>query len=207
MSWGFFADLRLSLPTAAWTRVRARRPAEIPLAAGWSGLEDTGLEHAFGRPSTKQQTFADVLAWDWRGAIVEVAADGGRTRVRVCAMLDKSELELAQPLAALLDAARDEGGEGSLRLVNDGTSGAENGVERTLAGGHLTSAPLEDYESILEELAVEILPKPPKRGGPAKPMINPFTGKPITPDDLRSEKPKRGIDPQTGKPTPEEPDR
>src|SRR5579859_1299320 len=106
MSWGFFADLRLTLSTAGWARLRELKPADVPLAEGWSGLEDRELERSFGRPATKDETFGDVLAREWHDAVARVDAEGDRTNIRVCALLDKSELELAHPLATLLEAAR-----------------------------------------------------------------------------------------------------
>lgn len=158
MSWAFLVDLRLTLSTSAWERVRDEKPTDFVLERGWSGLEDEELERAFGRPATTKETFAQVLAWDWGTAsIARISADGEHTRVRVCAFLDKSQLDNAHPLATLLEAARREGGTGALRFVNDGTSGAEGGAELTLAGGRIERARIDDYEPILQELAGEML--------------------------------------------------
>ena len=124
MSWAFLADLRIEIPTAAWERVRAMKPAEVTLAPGWSGLKDKGLEADFARPVTRGETFAETLAWDGyttRDALQRVEIEGTTTKVRVVAVLDKSLLDYAHPLAALFEAARAERGSGSFRLVNDGT--------------------------------------------------------------------------------------
>jgi len=191
MSWAFLADLDVTLPAQAWTRIQAKRPRDISLAKGWSGLEEATLEDAFGRPLRSAETFAQVIAWDWgKDAIVVDEVTGDGARVRVCAALDKSLLDMAFPLAALLEAARSEGGAGSLRLVNDGTSGAEAGSEMILAGGRIEATPLDDFEELLEELAGEMLQHRMRSGG--KPMINPFTGKAIVV--------KERINPFTGKP-------
>lgn len=192
MSWAFLVDLRLTLPTSAWRRLRSRKPVEFVLKKGWSGLNDESLEAVFGRPATTKETFADVLAWDWgQESICRVNEKVRQTNVRLCAVLDKSVLDQAHPLATLLEAARHERGTGSLRLVNDGTSGAEDGAEMVLAEGKIKRAPIEDFEPVLTELAGELFEvaaskgmarkKNPFTGKAFSPRINPFTGKPLRP--------------------------
>lgn len=178
MSWGFLVDLDITVPTQAWKVLKAERPRDVSLARGWSGLVETSLEEAFGRPYTGDDTFAKVLKWKWGPeSIVLHEPVGDRTRIRVCVVLEKSQLDHAFPLAALLEAARTVGGAGSLRFVNDGTSGAEDGSQLTLADGTIEATPLEAYEDHLDALTGELFKREATRS--AKPMINPFTGKPI----------------------------
>jgi hypothetical protein len=118
VSWGYFADLDISLPTEAWAQRRTRKPTEIALAAGWSGLRDKGLEAAFGRPNTREETFAKVVGWACYksgDALHRIEREGERTRIRLCLLCDKSLLDLAYPLATLFEAARAEGGSPSAR--------------------------------------------------------------------------------------------
>jgi hypothetical protein len=181
MSWGYFADLQLALPAEAWAELRHEKPGELP--KGWFGLNDAALEKSFARPLGSPDDFAKLLeAPAYKGAetICTVEEAGGTVRVRVCVMLDKSQLELAQPLGALLESARLRDGEGALRLVNDGTYSGEGGVAIVLRDGELERRSLEDEcQDLAEELAGEIFAaaKPKKKSG--KPMINPFTGKPL----------------------------
>ncbi len=159
MSWGYFIDLRIGLSTAAWNAVRGQKPADIALAPGWSGLKDREFEHAFSVPTTKTETFAEVLAWKCytgKEAIERIESKAGVTTVRVCVLLDKSLLDLAYPLATLFQSARAAGGEGSLRLVNDGTSSGEDGVELALTKGAITSKPVGDCWKIVEQLGAEL---------------------------------------------------
>lgn len=191
MSWGFFADLRLSLPDDTWELLRDRKPAAIRLEPGWSGLQDVELEAAFGAPNTSDETFAKVLRWKcYTGdqAISSVTSSENRTDLRVALLLDKSQLDLAFPLAALLSAARESGGEGSLKLVNDGTYGGEDGVELTLSDGVIAAAAVEDCWKIVATLGAEVFGgelydegealESPKDAG-NKPMIDPVTGKAV----------------------------
>jgi hypothetical protein len=190
MSWGYFADLRLTMPAKAWDELRKTKPDDVTLNKGWFGCEDPDLEAGFamtlGRaaPADTKVTFEKLLARAYTGkeSICTVEKDDAQTRVRACLLLDKSELYLARPLAALLEAARKVGGEGALQLVNDGTYSGEGGVAITLKKGKLSRRAIgEDCHDIGEELGMEIfagvMPEAPKKSG--KPKINPFTGKPI----------------------------
>jgi hypothetical protein len=159
MSWAYLADLRISLPSAAWERLQSLKPAGTTLAPGWFGLEDEELEACFGRPVSGDHRFAEVLRWDVykrRDAIQRVEREGTTTRVRIATVLDKSMLGWAHPLAALFEIARAEKGSGSLRLVNDGTYSGEDGVELTLTAGKVEKERLTDCWSIVEELGAEL---------------------------------------------------
>ncbi len=163
MSWGFFADLHLTVSSEAWKRLSERKPSEIPLKRGWSALTDQGLEEAFGASSTKKETFAQALASErYRGAnaVHRVVKKGAKTTVRVGLLLDKSRLELAHPLATLLEAARDDASaKGSLQLVNDGTYAGEDGAELTLAKGKLVRKRIANASERVEALTEELVSK------------------------------------------------
>jgi hypothetical protein len=159
MSWAYFADLRISLPIAAWERLQSVKPAGTTLAPGWSGLKDEHLEAAFGRPVSGDQTFAEILRWDLystRDALQHLETKGTTTSLRIATVLDKSLLDHAQPLAVLFEIARAEKGSGSLRLVNDGTASGEDGVELTLTAGKVKKTRLTDCWTIVEELGGEL---------------------------------------------------
>ncbi len=181
MSWGYFADLRLTLPAKAWNDLRRLKPDDVKLPKGWFGCEDPDLERGFAMPLGSKQTFAKLLdACKGKESISTVEESGEETRVRVCLLLDKSELYLARPLAALLDSSR-EAGAGVLRLVNDGTYSGEGGVAIELKKGKLSRRAIdEECREIGEELGMEIFAGV-VSGEPTskKPKINPFTGKPI----------------------------
>jgi hypothetical protein len=181
MSWGYFADLQLALPSEAWKQLRLQKPGELP--RGWFGLNDAGLEKSFARPLGSKDGFAKLLeapAYNGGETICTVEEAGGVVRVRVCLLLDKSQLELAQPLAALLEIARLHDGEGALRLVNDGTYSGEGGVAIELRSSELERRSLEDEcQEIADELAGEIFAAATPKTKSGKPKINPFTGKPV----------------------------
>jgi hypothetical protein len=185
MSWGYFADLRLSLDTAAWDQLLEQRPSAIQLDPGWSGLENKDLEEMFSRPNTGTETFAQILKWKCytgKEAIETIETNADRTRLRVCLMLDKSLLDLAYPLATLLEAARGVGGEGSLRLVNDGTAVGEDGVELVLARGTISTQPIDDCWSIVEQLGAELfagMVQQTRQKAKSRAIRNPFTGESI----------------------------
>jgi hypothetical protein len=197
MSWGYFADLRLSLPTSAWSALQSKKPLEFRLDKGWSGLEDASLETRFGHPNTGVEDFAKVLAWDcYEGpeAIKDVESDGAGTTVRVCLLLDKSLLDLAFPLASLLEAARASGGTGTLRLVNDGTYSGEDGVELELRDGAIAKKKLENCWEINEALANEIYRVDAILAADADGTllgVNPFTHQPLTATTTKKAAPKK----------------
>jgi hypothetical protein len=186
MSWGFLVDLHLKLSRDAWTRLQKRTPGETSLADGWSGLEDAGLERSFGRPWSQDATYRELLPrYADAESIVQIDASGDPVAIRVCVIVDKSTLENAYPLAALLHAAAAEAGEGTLRLVNDGTYSGESGSVIALARGSVTAAAIAD-DAVLEELSAELLERIEQAaaaGERPKPGRNPFTGQPVGGDE------------------------
>ncbi|MBX3273689.1 MAG: hypothetical protein KF729_25720 [Sandaracinaceae bacterium] len=195
MSWGYIADFRLTVDSAAWTRLSRLRPSEVTLRAGWSGLRDRALEEAFGRPTGRDETFAELLEWPayHRESVHEVALDGPTATVRVCLVLEKSQLELCQPLATLLHAAKREPATGALRLVNDGTYDGEDGVHLSLSEGEVRKTKLRHHAAALEELSTELIER--LQATPSAPPVgeilgyNPRTGQPVY---AAAKKPKRG---------------
>jgi hypothetical protein len=186
MSWGYFVDLKLTLKTTAWKKLRDAKPGDTALEPGWSGLEEPSLEKAFGRPWSEDESFVKILkgrAYHGEDTVLHIDEREGMTAVRICLMLDKSTLEQAYPLAALLYAARDAGS-GSLRIVNDGTAAGEEGVEITLAKKKITKTAIEDSFVIAEELMAELygdlVSNRLKSKSSRRVPINPFTGKPVS---------------------------
>jgi hypothetical protein len=132
----------------------------VVLPKGWSGLRDPELEAAFGRRLTTTETFTKCLGW-YRStpslpSIQREDTVGDRTSLRVLTMLEKSLLDHAFPLATLFHAVRDAGGEGAFRLVNDGTSDGETGIELTLADGAIAKRQLEDDWDLIGQLGMEL---------------------------------------------------
>lgn len=188
MSWGYFADLQLTVPTKAWAELRARTPGAVTLERGWSGLEDQELESAFSQPFAVGDTFARILAgpaFNTAEALNRAAADGAGTSARVCLMLDKSSLELAYAMAALFHAARSvDGTKGTFRLVNDGTYSGESGVVLTLSDGKIAKERIKDLFALVDELAAEIFAaaqEAASKSSKPRVLINPFTKEPIVP--------------------------
>ena len=194
MSWGYFAELRVSMPTAQWRLLQKRPLAEFVLPAGWSGLKDKQLEASFLRPHSGKETLGKALGWKcYRGAeaVHQLEAGDELTSLRICLLLDKSQLELALPLAAVLEAARTSDATGSLRLVNDGTFSGEDGVEIAIAAGKRKTTRLKDCWELNEALAAELFEAIASKPQGKKPMINPFTGQPLRAEDLRPPKAKK----------------
>jgi hypothetical protein len=147
MSWGYFAELEVTLPTDALAKLRKKKPSDVALAKGWSGLIDENLEAAFGRRLTTRETFEKTLGWYQTGgslpSIRREETNGDQATLRVLTMLEKSLLDHAFPLAAMFHAVRDAGGAGTFRLVNDGTAPGEAGAELTLVDGTITKRRLD----------------------------------------------------------------
>lgn len=160
MSWGYFVELVVTLPTASLKTLKKKRASEVVLPTGWSGLRDAGLEAAFGRPPATRDTLGRALGWlgstPALPAVQREETAGDRTSLRVLTTLEKSILDHAFPLVALFYAARDEGGEGVLRLVDDGTAPGEVGVELTLKLGAITARRLEDDGDLAGRLGSEL---------------------------------------------------
>jgi hypothetical protein len=158
MSWGFFLDLNLSLPTVTWKRLAKTVLNELPIPVGWWGFEDKALEYAFSQPLHDDMCFEEIFAWYEHGkdCLREVKTDGDRTHIRFCTILDKSSLYLSKPFASLVDAARLESADGTISLVNDGTYAGESGVVVKFANGELERERIEDPWPFVERLGTDI---------------------------------------------------
>lgn len=156
MSWGFFLDLDITLPTSAYEELLSITPATLP--AGWWGFTDADLEHTFTGTEFDEMSFERTFGifehGDGCSKIVESA--GGSTRVRFCMLLDKAgETQSAKVYAAFANAAATLGGTGYIQLINDGTYGGEAGVKVTLGGGTVARSAIgeDEHLGMMEEIA------------------------------------------------------
>jgi hypothetical protein len=108
MSWGFFVDLQLTLPSAQWGELKKSTPGEVTVPTGWPHKtelspsfrsehweSDDGSTQEFHRLlfTKKKKTFDPSVATE--------TPDGDVTRVRLVASLDRSQLGDAVVLSAL----------------------------------------------------------------------------------------------------------
>ena len=160
MSWGYFVDLNITLPSEAWKKISEQKLGGRKLKSGWSGFEDAALEKAFVRPFSEDATVAKVLkgkAYHGTETVHRIEAHGKDTSVRVCLLLDKSTLELAYPLVlAFQSAAELAAAHGSLQIVNDGTAPGENGALLSLAKRKIKRTKIDDSFAVTEQLMAEL---------------------------------------------------
>lgn len=161
MSWGYFLDLELTVPTREWKRLLAVEGAALP--AGWWGFRADDLEARFGGASFFDRvTFKKALTFfkEGRSARKSIEEADGHTTVRVTTLLDRSgDTLVAKPVAAAFDAAAKVGGSGHVQLVNDGSYSGEAGVSVTIEGGALVRARLADVGALRERLSVTVYPE------------------------------------------------
>lgn len=158
MSWGYFLDLDLTLPTADWTRIAATRSGDHAIPAEWWGFEDRALADMFGGSDFDDMTIGKAVALFARPeSIGRVEANGDETTLRLCQLLDRGgDPSLAKPIAALVEAAKSTA-RGALRLVNDGSYSGEGGIVVRVEGGTLARERLDDdIWPIVEQLGAEI---------------------------------------------------
>jgi hypothetical protein len=151
MSWGFFAHLRVGVAPEAWSSLKKKKPADLGLRTDWAGFADPELRAALTVPKQAIGKTLDRLEED--GALVEAEPPD----IRVLALLDRSQLDLAAPLAALMLAA----GNGSLELVNDRTFHGSAGRRLEVRDGALVGADLPDDDELADALAAELVPPAP----------------------------------------------
>lgn len=157
MSWGFFLDLELAVPTAAWGAVQRTTSAE--LGSQWWGFEEVELEHAFGKAGFERMPFLQVFGFwiDGVSCVKQVSEDGRMTTIRLVALLDRSgDTQVAGTVAAMFEAASKVGGEGRIRLVNDGTYVGEDGVEVAILDGRLERSRIDGSNELAAELGAEL---------------------------------------------------
>ena len=170
MSWGFYLDLDLHLPTLEWRRLQSTTGSALP--SGWWGFEDADLERRFGGGHLfADATFARVFSF-WkhaRSCSKLVTEQDGVTSVRLIAFLDRSgDTEVAKPVAALFDAAAKVGGVGHIQLVNDGSYSGEDGVCLTIDHGTLVRARLTDARPLSQALSSAVY-------GPMEALLQKYT--------------------------------
>lgn len=61
MSWGFFLDLNLTLPTKEWTRLAATRTGEHAIAPTWWGFQEPELGTMFTAADFDDMTIGKVV--------------------------------------------------------------------------------------------------------------------------------------------------
>lgn len=157
MSWGYFLELDLAVPTEAWTRIEKSTADTWPAEPGFFGLEEKGLEDMFLGKLFAGWTIGKAFTLVGRRNVAKATPDGDATRVRVVTLLDKGgDTELARPFASLFLAAKAHGGEGRITLVNDGTYSGENGVVLTLADGKVKTERVKNCWEHVERLGAEL---------------------------------------------------
>jgi hypothetical protein len=163
MGWGFFVELRCTLPTRAWTALKRRTPADFPLDAAWSGVRDPALLAYFSPPSEAlaSKTFAEAASGDLFAveSVREEVRVGAKTRLRIARLLDREQLGLASVLGALLAGVQQAGGEGTLALVNDGSYAGEDGHELVVQDGTRRRRALRRYAERRDALIAELYPE------------------------------------------------
>lgn len=161
MSWGYFLDLELSVPTQAWKQLQAIEGRALP--AGWWGFAKAELEERFGAgPAFDAVTFKKVLGWfhDGQSSVKKIEETSGRTSIRLIALLDRGgDTQVARPIAAAFDAAAKVGGVGRIQLVNDGSYVGEPGVSVTIAEGTLSRERLSRDRGRADGLRAAIYPE------------------------------------------------
>ncbi|MBS2017457.1 MAG: hypothetical protein JST00_31530 [Deltaproteobacteria bacterium] len=159
MSWGYFLDLELTVPTKTWSTLGKTTGASLP--AGWWGFQEAALERYFGSQGFESVTAQKALGFFKNGKSCVKSIDdvGGEMVVRLVAHLDRGgDTQVAGPIAAMFDAAAKAGGTGRIRLVNDGTYSGEDGVEVAIVDGKLARSAVEGSNDLVEELGAALYP-------------------------------------------------
>lgn len=157
MSWGFFVDLDLTLPTKEWERLKKTRTGDHAVSPGWWGLKERELESMFLRSDLDDLKLGKLLDWFANGSSIrQVSEQAGSTHVRLLTLLDRSgDPHIAKTIAALVEGAR-ASGKGRVRLINDGTYSGEDGVLVRLEAGEIVRARVADSNPIAEKLGAEL---------------------------------------------------
>ena len=157
MSWGYFLDLNLTVPTSDWERVAQTKTSDHAIGAGWWGFKDKVLGEMFSASEFDDMTIGEAIAlFDRTDSIGKVNVEGETTTIRLCQLLDRGgEPSIAKSVAALVDAAKDSAN-GTLRLINDGSYSGEDGVEIVAADGKLSRSFVEGSNDIAMKLGSEI---------------------------------------------------
>ena len=158
MSWGFFLDLNLTLPTTEWKRIAKTKTRDHGIEARLWGFKDEAyLGEMFSRNNFENTKIGDaVKSFDRDDSQGTVDSDGDVTRLRLVQLLDRGgEPDIAKAIAALVEASKATA-TGTLRLVNDGSYGGEDGVEIQVARGKLSRKRIKDAQRRSMELGTEL---------------------------------------------------
>lgn len=105
MSWGFFTDLTLSMPTEEWGTLVRAAPADYDVPRDWPDGSELAVRFRSDHWSRCRASFDEIVfseAPQWRdldGASIRVIRhEGSTTHVRVLTLLDRSQLENAEVL-------------------------------------------------------------------------------------------------------------
>lgn len=154
MSWGFFIDLDLTLPTARWRQLATTTAADHAVSPGWFGLKDRELEETYLDSEFDDTKLAEALTFfEGEGSLCEVHEGNGTTILRVCQLVDRgSDTGIVKPIAAIFEGAKDVA-TGHIQLVNDGSYSGEDGAILTALNGTVTRKRLKDCNPIVAKLA------------------------------------------------------
>lgn len=157
MSWGFFLDLDLTLPTSEWTRLAQMKTGDHRIEATWWGFADKQLGRMFTTADFDETTIGDAVAmFKAPESIGTVTTAGDETTLRLCQLLDRGgDPSIAKCIAALVEASKAKA-RGTLRLINDGTYSGEDGVAIVVSNGRLVRSLLEDSFPMVEQLGAEL---------------------------------------------------
>jgi hypothetical protein len=157
MSWGYFLDLNLTVPTSEWKRLAQTNTGDHGVDASWWGFNDEGLGQMFTGDDFDSMSIGEVVELFNRDeSIGRVETDGDTTTIRLAQLIDKSsDTSIAKVAAALVDAAKDTAA-GTLRMINDGSYSGEDGVEIIAADGELSRKRLTDALKLAMKVGAEI---------------------------------------------------
>jgi hypothetical protein len=159
MSWGFFCDLEVTLPTATFKQIWKTKLSDHALPTPLLGFKNKELERTFtidtshddaDQPDVPLKDVPEL--YKWQHGRTETSESNGETTFRGCMCLDRGgDPSIARVVAALLYAARPTG-RGHLVLVNDGSYSGENGVLLQLANGEVTRTLIADDRPLTAHL-------------------------------------------------------
>lgn len=154
MSWGFYLDLDVTLPTTAWDHLQTVTAAA--LSRTWWALPDE-LNELFTAGGYDDVTFADTLAAIDHG-FPSVTGERDTTRVVLVTLLDDASepQRIAKPVAAFCDAAAKAGASGWVQLVNDGGYPRHPGTKVTLQSGFVFREEVPDDGKLRDALATRL---------------------------------------------------
>ena len=157
MSWGYFLDLNLTLPTDEWTRLAQTKTSDHAVTSAWWGFREAELGDMFSAADFDDMTLGDAVALFARAESVgNVINTGEETTIRLAQLIDRGgDPSIAKPIAALVDASK-ASARGVLRMINDGTYSGEDGIEIEAKDGDLARKPLNGWQKYAMQVGAEI---------------------------------------------------